>query len=99
MARDRVAERAIRDLAHDAGRAVLAVQTELEIPNDRPAREMTWPEFIAEGARRARVLGEANDRLAQDRSDAAYEAASRAQVSFDDLIGEHLMGGLFREAF
>jgi len=97
--RDRAADRAIRDLAVSAGSRVAAVQLELTIPDERPRREQTFPEFLGEGQRRARVLGEANDRLEHDRSEEAYAAAAAAQVAFDEMIGEHIMGGIFREVF
>lgn len=84
--KDHAGVRAARALPGATERAAAAIQLELEIPDDRPRREMTFSEFITEGMRRARALGEAEEALRRDSTPNTRARFSRARSAFDELV-------------
>lgn len=100
MRRDRKAEAAIREGAHpDVVSRAAAVQLELEIPEERPARQLTFPEFLGEGIRRSRLLGIAEEAVRVNPCQETHRAFSRAAVAFDEYVGEYIGGYRWQTTF
>lgn len=88
--RDRAAVAAARALPGASRHAAEAIQTELDWSDLRPRRELNFPEWLAEGVRRARALDEALERIVTNPTAAARAEVSRRRAAWS----EHTEGRL-----
>lgn len=88
--KDRAGVAAARALPAAPRRAAAAIQVELEWEDLRPRRELTFPEWLAEGYRRYKALESAIDRMRSNPTAAARSELSRCR----HLWAEHTEGRL-----